>query len=334
MWRTIVGVVGDVRQMGLDVPARPEIYIPYRQFDSQPWFAPRDLAVRTTGDPLELVTAIKQQIHAVDPAQPISNIRTFDEVLDEEVAARRVGTTTLVAFATFALVLAVLGIYGVIAYFVVQHVPEIGVRLALGAQPRDIMTFIVGKGMTLAAIGVGAGALAALATARLMSSLLAGVSGRGLVMSLSRERASPGPGLRRELPARAARHPQRSHRRLARPVRALVGIRWSAWAPRRPPGQARGARIPGVWKRRATPPGGMHRRPRWPPYSDQDPKYDPAEGVMQVSTYLSFTGQCEAAFKFYERCLGGQLGAIFRYAGSPMADDAPAGWGTKSCTAA
>ncbi len=185
VWRTIVGVVGDVRQMGLDVPARAEIYIPYRQFDSQPWFAPRDLAVRTTGDPLELVTAIKQQIHAVDPAQPISNIRTFEDVLDEEVAARRVGTTTLVAFATFALVLAVLGIYGVIAYFVVQHVPEIGVRLALGAQPRDIMTFIVGKGMTLAAIGVGAGALAALATARLMSSLLAGVSGRGLVMSLS-----------------------------------------------------------------------------------------------------------------------------------------------------
>jgi putative ABC transport system permease protein len=185
VWRTIVGVVGDVRQMGLDVPARPEIYIPYRQFDTQPWFAPRDLAVRTIGNPLDSVNPIKHEIHAVDPALPVSNIRTFDEVLDEEVAGRRVGTTTLAAFAAFALVLAILGIYGVIAYFVVQHVPEIGVRLALGAQPRDIIRLIVGKGMTMAAIGVAVGALAAPATARLMSSLLHGVPGTSAVMCLS-----------------------------------------------------------------------------------------------------------------------------------------------------
>jgi predicted permease len=185
VWRTIVGVVGDVRQMGLDVPARPEMYIPHRQLESHPYFAPRDLAVRTTGAPLESVSAIKQQIHAVDPALPVANIRTLDEILDEDVAARRVGTTTLVAFAAFTLVLAVLGIYGVIAYFVVQHVPEIGVRLALGAQTRDIMTLIVGKGMTLAAIGVAIGSLAALATARLISSLLVGFTGTGVLMCVS-----------------------------------------------------------------------------------------------------------------------------------------------------
>ena len=185
VWRMIVGVTADVRQMGLDVPARAEIYIPYRQLDSHPWFAPRDLAVRTIGDPLDWVSSIKQQIHAVDPALPVSNVRTFEDVLDEEVAARRTSTTTLVVFAAFALVLAVLGIYGVIAYFVVQHVPEIGVRLALGAQPRDIMTFVMGKGMTLAAIGVAVGAPAALLTRRLMSSLVSEAAETDLVMCLS-----------------------------------------------------------------------------------------------------------------------------------------------------
>jgi FtsX-like permease family len=182
LWRTIVGVVGDVRQMGLDLPSRPEMYIPHRQMDSQPWFAPRDLAVRTSGDPLESVRAIKQQIYAVDRALAVSNIRTFDEVLDEEVAARRVGTTTLVAFAAFALVLAVLGIYGVIAYFVVQHVPEIGIRLALGAQRRDIMAFIVGKGMKLAAFGVAAGALASFAAVQLLSAVRATAGGPSLMI--------------------------------------------------------------------------------------------------------------------------------------------------------
>lgn len=184
-WRTIVGIVGDVRQMGLDLPSRPEVYIPFRQLGWQPWFAPRDLAVRTTGDPADFTSAIKAQIHAVDPTLAISNIRPMNEVLDEEVAERRVGTTTLVAFAAFALVLAILGIYGVIAYFVVQHIPEIGVRVALGAQPRDVMRWLVGKGVSLAAIGVAVGIGGGLVTTRMIKSLLVGVEGSGLIMCLA-----------------------------------------------------------------------------------------------------------------------------------------------------
>ena len=132
-------------------------------------------SVRTAGDPMQLVGDIKQIVHTVDPAQPVSNIRTLDEVLDEDVASRRVGTTLLTAFAGFALVLAVVGIYGVIAYFVAQHVPEMGVRIALGASERDILSFVVMKGLKLALAGVLLGVALGVAVTRLMSSLLFGV---------------------------------------------------------------------------------------------------------------------------------------------------------------
>jgi predicted permease len=181
-WLTIVGVVADVRQMGLDAPPRPEMYVPYQQIDSQPWFAPRDLVVRTAGFPLDVVRAVKEKIHAVDPTLPVSNIRTLDEVLDEDVTARRVGTTVLLAFAAVALLLALIGIYGLIAYFVAQHVPEMGVRIALGAQTRDILLFVVAKGAKLALAGVAIGTLGAVAAERLMSSLLHGVSGAGVAI--------------------------------------------------------------------------------------------------------------------------------------------------------
>jgi putative ABC transport system permease protein len=178
-WRTVVGVVGDVRQMGLDAPARPEIYLPYRQIATQPWFTPRDLAVRTAGDPALAVDTITRAVHAIDPALAISNIRPLDEVLDEEVASRRTGTTLIISFAVFAVILSVVGLYGVLAYFVVQHVPEMGVRIALGAQPADILTFVIGRGMSLALAGVAVGTLAALGLPRLMESLLYGVTRSG-----------------------------------------------------------------------------------------------------------------------------------------------------------
>jgi putative ABC transport system permease protein len=114
-------------------------------------------------------------VYAVDPAQPVSNIRTLDEVLDEDVAARRVGTILLTAFAAFALVLAVVGIYGVIAYFVSQHVPEMGVRIALGAQQRDILRLVVMKGLKLALAGIALGVALGIVVTRLMASLLYGV---------------------------------------------------------------------------------------------------------------------------------------------------------------
>ena len=175
-WLTIVGVSGDVRQMGVDEPVKAEMYLPYRQVKDRQFFAPRDLAIRTSGDPLSMVAAVSREIHQVDADQPISNIRTMDEVLGEETATRRLGMTLLTIFAGLALMLSALGIYGVLAYFVVQRTQEIGVRLALGAQRRDILGLVLKKGMTLALLGVGIGLGAAFALTRLMASLLYGVS--------------------------------------------------------------------------------------------------------------------------------------------------------------
>jgi putative ABC transport system permease protein len=174
-WITIVGIAGDVRQMGLDAPVKAEMYLPYSQISDQPWFAPRDLVVRTTSDPMSLVPAIRQAIRAVDPEQAVSNIRTFDEVLDEEVVQRRLAAGLVAAFAALALLLASLGVYGVLSYFVTQHTAEIGVRLALGASRRDIFGLVLGRGMALALTGTGLGVLSALALTRFVSSLLYGI---------------------------------------------------------------------------------------------------------------------------------------------------------------
>ncbi len=175
-WRTIVGVVGDVRQMGVDEPVKAEMYIPYGQIKDQQWYAPRDLVIRAMVDPLSIVAAARNEIHQVDPAQPISNIRTMKEVLGEETASRRLGMTLLTIFAALALLLATLGIYGVLAYFVVQHTQEIGVRVALGAQRHDILGLVLRKGMTLTLLGVAIGLGVAFALTRMMASLLYGVS--------------------------------------------------------------------------------------------------------------------------------------------------------------
>jgi putative ABC transport system permease protein len=174
-WVTIVGVAGDVRQMGVAEPVKPEMYFPYQQA-GEPFYAPRDLAVRTAGDPLSLVAAVRNEIHQVDPEQPISNVRTMAEVLSEETASRSLGMTLLTIFAALALLLATLGIYGVLAYFVVQHTQELGVRLALGAQQRDILSLVLKKGMMLTMLGVVLGLAGALALTRVLASLMFEVS--------------------------------------------------------------------------------------------------------------------------------------------------------------
>lgn len=124
---------------------------------------------------MQLVAAVRREIHAVDPNQPVSNIATLDEQLNSGTQRRRVGMTLLAAFAALSLLLAAIGIYAVLAFFVTNHRPEIGVRVALGAQKRDILGLILKKGMALALVGVAIGIAGAVAITRLMASLLFGV---------------------------------------------------------------------------------------------------------------------------------------------------------------
>ena len=175
-WLAVAGVVADIRQMGLEEPAKPEMYLPYHQVDYQQWFAPGYLVIRTSVEPQSLIAALRREVYAVDPTQPVSNVQTMAEILGGESAQRRVGMTLLAVFAGLALALASLGIYGVLSFFVAQHTQEIGVRLALGAQPRSILALVLRRGMALALAGVGLGLLGAFALTRLMESQLFEVS--------------------------------------------------------------------------------------------------------------------------------------------------------------
>ena len=179
-WLTVVGVVKDIKSMGLDLPARPEMYFPYRQaFDN--WMAPRDVILRTQGDPLRLAAAARQRIWLVDPNQPVSDVSTLDNILDEEVTERRVQSLLLGAFSILALILACIGLYGVLAFLVAQRTREIALRLALGAHPRDILASFLARGLALALAGIAIGLAAALALSRLLDSILFGVSPRDLL---------------------------------------------------------------------------------------------------------------------------------------------------------
>jgi predicted permease len=175
-WIEIVGVVSDLKQMGPEKPVKPEMYMPFQQVGDQPWYAPRDLVIRTSVPPMSLVTAVVNKIHDIDPDQPVSNIRTMKEVLGEEFGQRQTGTTLLGAFAALAMLLAAIGLYGVLSYFVSQRIPEFGVRIALGAQSRDILFLVLKRGMGLVSAGLAIGLVASFALTRLMQSLLFEVS--------------------------------------------------------------------------------------------------------------------------------------------------------------
>ena len=184
-WKTIVGVVGDVRQMGLEVPARPEMYIPMEQWPTAGYFNPRDLAVRATGDPLALAGTVREQIWAVDPDQPVAAVRTMESILDAEVFQRRTQTLLIGAFAALALIVASVGIYGVLSSAVSYMTREIGIRLALGAERGSVLGMILRQGMLLAGVGCVVGIGLAYALGGVMSSMLFGVEARDPVTFVS-----------------------------------------------------------------------------------------------------------------------------------------------------
>jgi putative ABC transport system permease protein len=170
---SIVGVVGNVRQLGQASEPRPEVYFSYLQ---DPVFWPyRTLIVRSAGDPLKLVGLVEQAVWSANRDQPVSNIRTMEQVLADSVAQPRIFTLLLGVFAALALALASVGIYGVVSYSVSQRTHEVGVRLALGAEQFDVLRLVVGQGMLLTGIGLGIGLAGAMALTRFLSSFLYGV---------------------------------------------------------------------------------------------------------------------------------------------------------------
>jgi putative ABC transport system permease protein len=171
-WVTVMGVVGDMRQSGLEKPPAAELYLPSTQ-DPSPLSG---LAIRASGDPAHLADAVRREIRAVDKGVPIMDVRTMEEVLDLEVFQRRAQTRLLAIFAAVALLLASLGIYGVLACLVSQSTQEIGIRMALGAAPRDVLLAVAGQGIALSAAGIALGACGALALNRLVSRLLFGIA--------------------------------------------------------------------------------------------------------------------------------------------------------------
>jgi putative ABC transport system permease protein len=173
-WITIVGVVGDVKHFGLDLPEQPALYSPYTQIN--PWKRWMAIAARTQSSPESMTQAVKQQIWKVDSQLPITEVKTMDEVSAASFAARRFNMLLLAIFAGLALVLAAVGIYGVMSYSVTQRTQEIGIRMALGARATDVLKLIIRNGMALTLLGVVIGVAGALALTRLLTSLLFGVT--------------------------------------------------------------------------------------------------------------------------------------------------------------
>jgi predicted permease len=169
---TIVGIVGDVHAAALDKAPQPTIYVPYRQ---DPWPS-MVFALRTTTAPSTLAAAVRDAIWRVDKDQPVGAVRTMDQQLSNSLTRRRFSATLLTAFGVVAVSLAAIGLYGVLTFIVAQRRREIGVRMALGAQPRDVIADVLGQGLRLAALGVVLGIGLALGATRLLNALLFGIS--------------------------------------------------------------------------------------------------------------------------------------------------------------
>ncbi len=171
-WITIVGVVGDIRHFGLDVDPKPEMYVPFAQ---QP-YSTAIYVVRSAQDPRSLLPAIQREIQTIDPAVPLANIRPFENVIADSVAPRRLSVVLLGVFAVVAVLLASVGIYGVMSFLVVQRTHEIGVRMALGAQRSDVIKLVLVRSLKLISAGTIIGLIVAVMSTHTLRALLYNVS--------------------------------------------------------------------------------------------------------------------------------------------------------------
>jgi putative ABC transport system permease protein len=166
--RTVVGLVAHVQSYGVDHPSREEIYVPFAQQPTQ--FG--SLVIRSAGDPAGLASAARAAVQSLDGDLPVSSVQTLNDIVDENVAPRRLSVTLLGSFAGLALVLAAIGIYGVMSYSVIQRTQELGVRIAFGAQPGDILQLVMRSGMTLLLLGLCIGLAGAFSLSRFLQSML------------------------------------------------------------------------------------------------------------------------------------------------------------------
>jgi putative ABC transport system permease protein len=170
-WMTIVGVAKDVRQVGLDTEAGFATYQPFAQRTD----THMQLAIRTSGNPEQLMASAQRELHRIEPGVLIDHVQTMSQRIDGAVAQRRLNLTLFGLFSAFALVLAAIGLYGVVAYAAGQRTREYGIRLALGARTADVLWLVLGQGLKLALIGATVGLAAALALSRFLTKLLFGV---------------------------------------------------------------------------------------------------------------------------------------------------------------
>jgi predicted permease len=176
--RTVVGVVGDVRVRGLERPSEPQVYLPYQQVPDGAiiGYTPKDLVIRSGGDAAALAPAVRRIIARADPRQPVSDVQPLADVVAADTAPRSVQVRVLAGFAAAAVLLAAIGLHGLLAFTVSQRLREIGVRMTLGARPADILSLVLRQGLVLAAAGVVVGLFLAYVAGRTLQALLAGVS--------------------------------------------------------------------------------------------------------------------------------------------------------------